>query len=168
MPEAETSSEKSSPPKLIVPANLPESVDSVFRKAFHESQFAKGFQKILAKMDTTEQTPIELTEAFLQSYERQVKKLKPHEVDAAPNAFRAGCAWQMLQTLPRFRMEFAEKGYNFLFLEIYLKKRVLAEIQGLTVRDIQRRIIEDGHRPKIYLDDRLHELVPQTFLKTLK
>ncbi|MFW6303604.1 MAG: hypothetical protein ACOC2L_03195, partial [Candidatus Sumerlaeota bacterium] len=159
MPEAETTSEKASPPELVVPARLPEDVDTVFRKAFHESQFVKGFQKILSKMENSEHSPVELTEAFLTSYEKQVKKLKPFEVDAAPNAFRAGCAWQMLRALPRFRMEFAEKGYNFVFLETYLKKRILAEVQGLTVRDIQRRITEDGHRPKIYLDDRLHELV---------
>ena len=115
MPEAETSSEKISPPELVVPARLPEDVDSVFRKAFHESQFAKGFQKILSKMDHSENSPVELTEAFLASYEKQVKRLKPFEVEAAPNAFRAGCAWRMLQTLPRFRMEFAEKGLKILW-----------------------------------------------------
>ncbi len=163
MPTADTSDNKN----LVVPSKLAEEIDKVFKQAFHESQFEKGFAKIIESMDKTDDSPTEMADKFLKKYEKQIKKLRPTEIEAQTHAFRAGAAWMMLKVLPRFRRGFADKGYNFVFLETHLKKRIVCEIQGLSVRDINMQIRNDGHRPKVYLDDQMKHLVPETFLARL-
>ncbi len=164
MPTADTSENKN----LVVPSKLPENIEKVFMQAFHESQFEKGFERIIQFMDKSDENPTAMADKFLKKYEKQVKKLRPTEIEAQPHAFRAGAAWMMLRVLPRFRMDFADKGYNFIFLETHLMKKIVCEIQGLSVRDINTRIRNDGHRPKVYLDDQMKHLVPETFLANLK
>ena len=73
----------------------------------------------------------------------------------------------MLAALPRFRMRLADKAYNYVFLDVWLKKNLLAEILGITLLNVERKIYLSGRKPPIFLDEELGRLLPTTFLKKL-
>ena len=113
--------------------------------------------------------PLELAEHLADRYEQQMLRLKQESVKDNMSVFRAAFAVKCLEILPVFSMRMAQAGYNPLFLRIWFQKRLLAELMGITVADVERRARTSGTRISVYLSDQIAHLYPQTCLgKQLK
>lgn len=149
-----------------LPQSLPPEVEKVFWQALHDNQIGKGFGWVLHNMG--EDSPEDLLTAFIERYEDQVVKAGGGAMEPWRSCLHAAMVTRCLAVLHRFRLEFAQKGYNFVFLETWLKKRQLAAILGISTRDVDHKIYLSGRKPPVFLADELDRLVPETFLKRMR
>ncbi|MFP4380558.1 MAG: hypothetical protein ACLFUS_08655 [Candidatus Sumerlaeia bacterium] len=147
----------------VVPAQLPPEVEKTLNQALHQEQIEKGYQWILEKT-SDEHNPKELLDRYLKRYEDQIMRLKGDVLEDYLPVFRAALAGRCLKMLPYFRMGFANKGFNPLFLTTYLQRKMLQAILGVSPKDVELKIRLSGRTPKLYLNSALEELLPQTCL----
>ena len=151
---------------VAVPASLPPEVAKIFDQALQDTQIGKGFGWVLHNMG--DETPQDLLKAFMERYEDQVAKAAGPAIEKWAPSLHAAMVTRCLAMLHRFRLEFAEKSYNYVFLETWLKKRQLAAVLGITPRDVEHRIYLSGRKPPVFLNEELERLLPLTFLGPMK
>lgn len=149
----------------VLPAHLSEDTARFFQRALHSSQIDKGFGWILGKM-SDENDPTVLVGQFMKRYEEQIAALRgpQFEAESGRAAFRAALAATMLRELPRYRLRFANRTYNSIFLETWLKKQLLAAILGLSPADIERKIFLSGRTAPVFVNGELQRIRHTTFL----
>lgn len=149
----------------VLPPRLNEETGRFFQQALHGNQIDKGYTWILDKM-SDENDPTSLAGQFMKRYEEQIAALRGPQLEAegCRSAFRATLAATMLRDLPRYRLRFANRSYNAIFLETWLKKQLLAAILGLSSADIERKVFLSGRTAPVFVNGELQRLLHTTFL----
>lgn len=149
----------------VLPPRLNEETGRFFQQALHGNQIDKGYTWILDKM-SDENDPTSLAGQFMKRYEEQIAALRGPQLEAegCRSAFRATLAATMLRELPRYRLRFANRSYNAIFLETWLKKQLLAAILGLSSADIERKVFLSGRTAPVFVNGELQRLLHTTFL----
>ena len=150
--------------RVVLPAKLPEHTQKFLKKALAAKPLAQNFTWVFKRYEAGSDF-VGLVDQFLERYENQLTELAGAKIDGAKPLLRAGLSYRMLDALKPHRLRMADVAVNPLFVEVFLKKRLLAEVMGITITDIQRRIVMSGRRPMDFLNDELREVLPETFLQ---
>ncbi|HBF33830.1 TPA: hypothetical protein DDW35_04640 [Candidatus Sumerlaeota bacterium] len=151
---------------LLVPASIPPEVLKLLQQTFNAGHVEKGMAWVLDHMKD-DQTPLQLMSEFARRLEEQMMHLCGATLENHLPVFRTGLYQKCLATLPFFRVRFADKGYNPLFLQTWLQKQIVASMFGLTQRDIELKIRVSGRTAPRYLEEQMRHFVPKTCLKQL-
>jgi hypothetical protein len=154
---------KRSPQPHVLPDKLPVEVVQLLRQTLQINALVSVFTWIVDHLADTHE-PLELAEHLAERYEQQVLRLKHGAVKDYAPVFRVAFAVKSLEILPVFSMRLAQLGYNPLFLRIWFQKRLLADMVGISVIDVERRARASGMRTSDYLNDQIGRLYPQTSL----
>lgn len=159
--------QKSAPQKSILPRTLSPEVKKIASQISKGQDIEKGFRWILDKAD--QDNPIlELAGEFVHRYQQQIQeKAGPHGKQNGP-LLRAVLLQRCIQTLPYFRLRFADKAFNPLFLRTWFQKQLLATILGITERDVDLKIRHSGKTPIQYLDAALQKTLSSPPFDQLK
>ncbi|HUT24191.1 MAG TPA: hypothetical protein VM492_07625 [Sumerlaeia bacterium] len=149
--------------KVLLPDTLTPEASKVLRQALHDEPIEKGFHWVLKEL--SEEAPVlHLTEQFLTRYEEQIVRLRGHALDGYLSTFRVALAMRCLEVLHGFRMQFADKGVNPLFLQTWLWKKMVAEMAGITLPQLEEKIRNSGRKAPDFLKEQVETLLPQTCL----
>jgi hypothetical protein len=149
--------------KVVLPDSLTPEAAKVLRQALHDEPIEKGFRWILKEL--SEETPVlHLAEQFLARYEEQIVRLRGHALDGYLSTFRVALSMRCLEVLHGFRMQFADKGVNPLFVQTWLWKKMVAEMVGVSLPQLDERIRNSGRKAPDFLKEQVEVLLPQTCL----
>ncbi len=153
--------------KTVLPTSIPPHILNLLQSTLQTKNIKEGFLWILKRMGEGE-TAIDATDEFLEQYERRIMKLSDQVLAGHPELFRAALLYRCVQILPYFRVRFAEAGYNSLFLQTWLQKRMVAYALGITQQDIEMKIRVSSRTPLVFLRRQIEEITPHTFLPALQ
>jgi len=137
--------------------NLPPQVAKAIKRASQTQAILGGFSWIADRLDSSEDA-LELTEYYLKRYEDNVIRSKGEAMEPYRAVLRAELARKSMKVLPAFSGRFASHGVNTLFLHIWLQKRLLASVIGISVKDIERRARAAKRPIGDYLTDQISRL----------
>lgn len=152
--------------RTVLPAELPADARKALRRALGQKALAHNIKWVFERFGP-EANFLELMDQFIQRYERQVGKAVSDDMNGYMPVLRAGLAYRLLDALKPYRMTLADQAVNPLFVETFLKKRLLAEMMGITTQDVQRKIMLSGRKPVDFLNEEVGALIPETCLKQL-
>jgi hypothetical protein len=157
---APASAPKAAPRAHVLPDEIPTPVVHVLRQVLQINSLVSGFTWVMDRI--AEANPIELAEHFVERYEQQILRLKGDMIKPYLPVFRVGLSVKCLEILPLFSMHMAQAGFNPLFLRIWFQKRLLSNLIGISVADIERRARASGLKMSDHLNDQIARLYPQT------
>ena len=166
MPSPVHARQNQSSNKTVLPSKLPVNVAKQLQHCLQPAQIEKGFTWILNNANE-ENDLLTLTEVFLEHYEKEVLKRNNNILGDHLPVFRSALVAVFIIKLPRYRMNMADMAYNYVFMDTWLKKKLLAEIKGVTMRDVELGIYLSEAKPREFLSDKLKKLVPITFLNKI-
>jgi len=151
---------------LVLPSALPDSTRVVMQRVLDDEPILKAYTWILDTM-TEEKGPKQLAETYVERYYQQIVLQNAEALEEHAETLRAGVLVKLLVLLPRFRNKFAKKGYNFMFLETWLREQILGALYGFSTVEVKRHVLESGQKPPLFLAGEVSRLLPRTCLAFL-
>jgi hypothetical protein len=151
----------------ILPKKLPVHVAEAFQQTLQHQQIENGLKWVVDNI-SEDKNALYLANTFIERYQEQVFHRRQEALQNFMPTFNAAIFARCLAVLPRFRMEMAQKGFNYTFLETWLKKKLLAAVLGITVNDIDRKVFLSGRTPPQFLNEELARLLPLTCLREMR
>ena len=149
--------------RTVLPEKIIGEAGEFLKKALAVKPLAQNFEWVFDRYEKGGDF-VALVAQFLDRYEMRLTELAGERLDGAAPALRAGLTYRMLYAMRPYRMRMANCAINPLFVETYLKKRLLADVMGIKMADVERRIQRTARKPIDYLNEELHILLPKTFL----
>ncbi len=146
--------------KTVLPDTLSPEIAHILRQTLKTEALINAFQWLIGRIPETS-NPTELAEHLAERYEQQVIRLKEGRYKDHLAIFRVGFAAKCIEILPLFSMKMAQMGYNPQFLKIFFQKRLLANLMGISVGDVERRARTSSLKMADYLNDQIHLLYPK-------
>lgn len=150
--------------RSVLPAKASPEAQQLLDKTLRISQISEGCRWVLEKVSNG-QSAQEALEEFLERYESKVMQYSESAVRENTALFRAALVLRCTQVLPFYGVRLAEKGVNAVFLQTWLRKRLLAIAMGITPQDVELKIRHSDKSPPIYLETTISELLPKTCLR---
>jgi hypothetical protein len=151
---------------LVLPSALPDATLAVVQRVLSDEPILKAYTWIIDTM-TDEKGPKQLTETYVDRYYQQIVLQNVETLEEYAETLRAGVLVKLLLLLPRFRSKFAKKGYNFVFLETWLREQILGALYGFSTVEVKRHVLESGQKPPQFLAGEVSRLLPRTCLAFL-
>lgn len=153
----------------VLPENLPPETEAFISETVRRTAVVNGLEWVVRHMvEEGERDAIDLAERFLTAYEEQVRAKRGEHLNGNLPVFRTALLLACLEVFPRYRMRLADLGYNPLFLRTWLEKQLMANLLGVTRRDIEMKIRNSRQRPPEYLRKHLPRLMNDRCVKALK
>ncbi len=152
-------------PDVSLPDKLPEDVEMLLHEICAPERVRQAYLHILNEV-SSDHPVLHVAEQQMDRYVEEILESHEDRLDGIHlAAFRAKLALQWLDTLRVFRLQFAERGINPLFLQTWLQKLILANIVGLSPRELDARILGSGRKGPDYLREKIDDLLPRTCLR---
>ncbi len=151
---------------LALPSALPDTTLTVMQRVLSDEPILKAYSWIVDTM-TEEKGPKQLAETYVDRYYQQIVLQNVETLEDYAETLRAGVLVKLLVLLPRFRNKFAKKGYNFMFLETWLREQILGACYGFSTVEVKRHVLESGQKPPLFLANEVSRLLPRTCLAFL-
>lgn len=147
---------------------LPQQLDAETRKLLDQTlspvNVSKAFEQVFTRVEDASDV-LEYVSLFLEKYESQVLKVSGEKLGNQQSAVRGALLCRTLELMAAYRRSLAELGFNPVFLQTFLRKRLLATLLGITTQDVDFKIRVSGRKPPLYIEEQLDRLIPHTFLK---
>lgn len=146
--------------ETVLPEALAPDIAHILRQTLKTEALISAFQWLIGRIPETSD-PTELAEHLADRYEQQVIRLKDGRYKDQLAIFRVGFSAKCIEIMPHFSMKMAQQGYNPQFLKIFFQKRLLANLMGISVADVERRARSSSLKMADYLSDQIHRLYPK-------
>ena len=149
--------------RSVLPDAMPPEIVKLLKRTLQSQAIVAGLQWLVDHIPDGSD-PTLAAEHLADQYEQQIRRLKVEDIEKYLPAFRVAFSLRCVEVLPLFSMKMANHGYNYIFVKIWLQKRALATMTGISITDVERRARTAGKKISAYLEDELHRVYPFTCL----